>query len=1234
MRAFNNMRSILDTTFYTGILKRLLSFLLLVMALNMQGQTIASFEYYFGPDPGIGSRSTISADTNTGELTQDLVIDVTGLNEGFHKLSILAIDSNGEYSLYSASDFYIFDFTTGGASISDLDELEYWFDADPGFGLGTTLSITGSPIDETTESFVIPLGTLSEGFHTLGMRAKSVDGTWSLFTKSIFYIFELSGGAPISDLTAIEYWFGADPGLGNGDPLSITGNPSELTESYAIPLGALDEGFQTISIRAQNLDGDWSLFDKKTFYVSDIAGSDPISNLQKLEYWFDTDPGFGNGTEIAIAGAPSDYTDPLVIPLGSLDGGFHELGIRAQNLDGTWSLYERKRFFIIDAADFATPPAAPLDEIEFLYDAELGFGTGTPLGFTPTGNPDEYLVEIPTDLVTCDFHDIWISMKNTDGSYSLYSVLEDVEVFDNADPTIVVFADITVELDALGQGSITIADVDNGTFDDCELVSVVLDQPQFDYTCADLGANTVMVTATDAEMKVSTQNVTITVVDNIDPVAVAQDLTISLDANGMASITANDLEDGSTDNCSIVSRSVDITDFDCTNLGPNTVNFTVTDPDGNTNSVSATVTVEDNTNPNAITQNLTVQLDATGAATIVPDDVDLSTDNCTIVTKGLDIDTFDCTDLGDNTVTLTVTDQSGNSNTATATITVEDNIDPVAVSQNITVQLNASGNATILATDIDDSSSDNCNITNRSLDISSFDCSNLGDNTVTLTVTDQSGNSDTATATVTVEDVADPTAVGQNITVQLDASGSASITALDIDNGSNDNCTIDTRSLDITDFDCGDVGANTVTLTVTDTSGNSNSTTATVTVEDNIMPTVTTQDLTVQLDASGTASIVEADIENSLSDNCGIASSVLDITSFDCSDLGANTVNLTVTDVNGNVTNTPATVTVEDSIDPVAVAQDITVQLDGSGNASIVVGDVENGSSDNCSIVSSTLDVSSFDCSNVGANSVTLTVTDQSGNTDTATITVTVEDIEDPVAVTQDITVGLDASGSASIIPADIDNGSSDNCTIDMSTIDITSFGCSDLGANTVTLTVTDSNGLTDSATATVTVEDNLDPSAIGMDITVDLLGMPSVSIVAADVDDGSGDNCGSVTLSIDVDTFTMEGVFPVVLTVTDAAGNTDTVTINVTVTDSLSIDDEEYSPNDIRLYPNPASDRLYFDTDLIISKVQLVDLTGKLVLERINPGDNVVVENLQEGVYFVLFDVDGIKLTKRFIKH
>ncbi|WP_178983847.1 T9SS type A sorting domain-containing protein [Winogradskyella helgolandensis] len=1449
----------------------------------------------------------------------------------------------------------LFFLNMSSVSAQNITDLEYYFGTDPGVGSGTQISANTNTGD-LTQALAIPLTGLDQGFHRLTIRAKDNANTWGLYKAVTFYVSEpFSGSSAISNLTAAEYWMDSDPGPGNGTELTITGNPDQLTESFAIPLGTLDEGFHQIGLRIQNLEGTWSLYDRVTFYVSqEISGSEDVINLAAAEYWFDSDPGPGNGTELAITGNPNQLTENFTIPLGTLESGYHELGLRTQNLDGTWSLYDRKTFYVIDNEIFETDPVSPLTDAEFLYDAAFGFDLGTELSITATENPDEYTIEIPTTDVTCDIHDVWISVKNELGNYGLYRLAEDIEIYDNLPPTIVVHSDITVVLDENGEGSITIADVNNGTYDDCELVSVVLNQTQFDYTCDDIGENTVVITATDAEDKVSTQNVTITVLDSNDPVAVAQNITVQLDANGEATITGDDLDNGSTDDCSIASKSVDVSSFDCSNIGENTVAFTVTDTSGNTNTVNATVTVEETVAPIAITQNITVQLDANGEASITADDLDLSTDNCAIASKSIDITSFDCDDLGENTVTLTVTDGSGNSDTETAVVTVEDEINPVVVTQNITVQLDATGNvsitvaqiengstdncgiasssldmtsftcddagentvtlsvtdasnntgtatavvtvqeaedptaitqnitvqldangnatitpdmidnsstdncavastslditdftcddlgantvtlsvvdgsgnsdtetavvtvedginpnvvtqnitvqldatgnvsimpsqvengstdncsiasssldmtsftcddigentvtlsvtdasnntgsataivtveesespvavvqnitvqldangmATITASQIDNNSTDNCGIATQTLDISSFDCSSIGSNTVILTVMDASGNSDSATATVTVEETVAPIAITQNITVQLDANGEASITADDLDL-STDNCAIASKSIDITSFGCDDLGENIVTLTVTDGSGNSDTETAVVTVEDDINPSVVTQNITVQLDATGNVSITTAQIENGSTDNCGIANSSLDMTSFTCDDIGENTVTLSVTDVsnntgtatavvtvqeaenptaitqnitvqldaNGNATITPgmidnsstdncgiastslditdftcadlgtntvtlsvvdgsgnsdaetAVVTVEDGINPAVVTQNITVQLDATGNVSIMPSQVENGSTDNCSIASSSLDMTSFTCDDIGENTVTLSVTDASNNTGSATAIVTVEESENPVAVAQNMTVQLDVNGMATITASQIDNNSTDNCAIASQTLDISSFDCSSIGTNSVTLTVTDASGNSDSAAATVTVEDPISPTAIGQDISVDLESNGSVTILASDVDNGSFDNCGSVTLSIDVDTFTLEGEYPVVLTVDDGHGNMSSVTVIVTVIDTaLGIEDEVEESNAIRLYPNPTSDMLYFETNLTISQISIYDIGGKKVWSSNKLLSQVEVKRFDEGVYFIQFKVENKLITKRFIKH
>ena len=163
-----------------------------------------------------------------------------------------------------------------------------------------------------------------------------------------------------------------------------------------------------------------------------------------------------------------------------------------------------------------------------------------------------------------------------------------------------------------------------------------------------------------------------------------------------------------------------------------------------------------------------------------------------------------------------------------------------------------------------------------------------------------------------------------------------------------------------------------------------------------------------------------------------------------------------------------------DGVAPNAITQDAVVVLDANGNGSITVADINNGSNDACGIATITVSPSTFDCSNVGDNVVTLTVTDVNGNVSTATANVEVQDNTNPTAVCQAVTVTLDATGSATITPADVDGGSEDACGILNYEIDIDTFGCDDLGDNDVVLTVTDNNGNSSSCTAVVTVEGDL----------------------------------------------------------------------------------------------------------------------------------------------------------------
>ncbi len=163
-------------------------------------------------------------------------------------------------------------------------------------------------------------------------------------------------------------------------------------------------------------------------------------------------------------------------------------------------------------------------------------------------------------------------------------------------------------------------------------------------------------------------------------------------------------------------------------------------------------------------------------------------------------------------------------------------------------------------------------------------------------------------------------------------------------------------------------------------------------------PSMTVQNITVQLDETGNTSITPQDVVTSATDNCAIADTILSQNNFDCSNVEIPVnVEVTLTDVSGNSTVEIIEVTVEDNIVPILQVQDITVQLDDAGNASIFPVDVVINASDNCNIEDTTISQSTFDCSNIGnLMNVGVTLFDVSGNSTSETVQVIVEDNINP----------------------------------------------------------------------------------------------------------------------------------------------------------------------------------------------------------------------------------------------
>ncbi|WP_340112902.1 T9SS type A sorting domain-containing protein [Maribellus mangrovi] len=123
---------------------------------------------------------------------------------------------------------------------------------------------------------------------------------------------------------------------------------------------------------------------------------------------------------------------------------------------------------------------------------------------------------------------------------------------------------------------------------------------------------------------------------------------------------------------------------------------------------------------------------------------------------------------------------------------------------------------------------------------------------------------------VGVVDSTPPTVVCQDLSIWLDQSGTASVTAPEIDNGSTDISGIDSMWLNKYDFTAADLGSNLITLYVSDVNGNADSCTAIVTIGDNIAPDVECNPITIYMDENGEYPLTDdqvAELSNGTTDN-------------------------------------------------------------------------------------------------------------------------------------------------------------------------------------------------------------------------------------------------------------------------------------------------------------------------------------------------------------------------------
>ena len=227
-------------------------------------------------------------------------------------------------------------------------------------------------------------------------------------------------------------------------------------------------------------------------------------------------------------------------------------------------------------------------------------------------------------------------------------------------------------------------------------------------------------------------------------------IDLRLNANGIATLNADNLDDNSFDACGIISKSISKSTFSTSDLGENTVILTVFDAADNSDSCETLVNIlpyDANVPDFECKESIVIQLDEKGEAQISPED--LYTGNGTGYQFSVDKTDFTCDNIGSNNVLLSY---SGNNSQGSCSVEVfvEDLIGPVVRTKNISITLDENGRASITPEMLDNGTTDNCGDVRLLLDQTDFNCDDLGENRILLRAQDESSNLGSAYAIVTV----------------------------------------------------------------------------------------------------------------------------------------------------------------------------------------------------------------------------------------------------------------------------------------------------------------------------------------------------------------------------------------------------------------------------------------------------------------------------------------------------
>jgi hypothetical protein len=217
------------------------------------------------------------------------------------------------------------------------------------------------------------------------------------------------------NIVAAEYFIDTDPGLGGGTAIALTPGSDLGNINFNANITSVSPGIHHLFLRSLDAEGKWSVTARQLFIKLDEADA---SNINYVEYFIDTDPGFGNATAVPVTPGQDIASVNIDASIASLDIGIHNFFLRSKNTSGKWSVTARQLFVKIPLKPLA------IADTEYYFDVDPGFGKGVPLALNASNTIADFAAPVNITGLSVGNHKLYIRSKEGGGDWSVTNWFE------------------------------------------------------------------------------------------------------------------------------------------------------------------------------------------------------------------------------------------------------------------------------------------------------------------------------------------------------------------------------------------------------------------------------------------------------------------------------------------------------------------------------------------------------------------------------------------------------------------------------------------------------------------------------------------------------------------------------------------------------------------------------------------------------------------------------------------